>query len=1126
MKKLVSVLVMLVLCLSMLYVGITTASAEELALTESYSTKYVAGNRKTLYKEPNTSSEHFAIRYMQEIMIGQAISSSSDGSWVEVRYKGEDYYIWSAVGEDAFVDEKSTYTYVGDTQYAQEVVDFAKEISLEWDTVYTGGESQGIPDENGYRQFDCSGFVSYVLDNVMRKYIPLYDISSALQVMFYETDIVYNGGHRGEFRVKEIDPDSKRPGDVLFFDSNYDGVVDHCGFYLGNNEFVHSTTDFETGVLIALLDEARADTLVSVRRFTPEMVTQADEELCTVSAAKLYEEKSNQSQVIYQFAKNENVILHFTNNTGWSYVTINGIKGFVYTNNIGEDVFPDEPVISIALSDGKPKISWKTVENATKYSVYRSTSENGEYKCIITTTSLSYTDKSTSLEYGTPYYYKVKAVNDNGYSWYSNCVTTAPLDKPTISVALTSSGDPKISWNAVSGATKYSVYRSASSDGTYKLIKTTENLYYTDTSTALVDGNKYYYLVKASNSYGYSAKSYSASALLLGKAVISSSLSDGKPKISWKAVSGATKYSVYRSSSSDGTYTCISTVEGLSYTDTNTGLEKGKTYYYKVRAISASGYADYSAYAKAVPLDKPTISVALTSSGKPKISWNAVSGATKYSVYRSSSSDGTYRLIKTTENLYYTDTSTALIDGNRYYYLVKASNSYGYSAKSYSASALLLGKAVISSSLSDGKPKISWKTVSGATKYSIYRATDKTGEYKCIATVTTLSYVDKSTALENGKTYYYKVRARSDSTYANYSSYTAVTPLGKPAVSSALSNGSPKISWKAVTGATKYSVYRSTAKDGTYTCIKTVTGLNYTDTSSSLVKGKTYYYKVKAVNANGYSAYSTAVTAVPLGKATVSASLSNGNPKISWKAVSGATKYAVYRSASSDGTYKLIKTTENLYYTDTSTALIDGKNYYYKVKAVNSYGYSAVSSYAKVLVLDKASVSSSLSDGKPKISWKAVSGATKYSIYRASDKTGEYKCIATVTTLSYVDKSTALENGKTYYYKVRARSDGGYADYSGYTAVTPLAKPAVSSALSNGSPKISWKAVSGATKYAVYRSTSKDGTYKLIKTTTALNYTDTSSSLVNGKTYYYKVKAVNAKGYSASSSIVYKKVSR
>ena len=58
-------------------------------------------------------------------------------------------------------------------------------------------------------------------------------------------------------------------------------------------------------------------------------------------------------------------------------------------------------------------------------------------------------------------------------------------------------------------------------------------------------------------------------------------------------------------------------------------------------------------------------------------------------------------------------------------------------------------------------------------------------------------------------------------------------------------------------------------------------------------------------------------------------------------------------------------------------------------------------------------------------------------------------------------------------------------------------------------------------KYGVYRSTSKNGTYSLKKTTTSTSYTDTSA--VAGKTYYYKVKAIgsNTSANSAYSSIKY-----
>ena len=78
-----------------------------------------------------------------------------------------------------------------------------------------------------------------------------------------------------------------------------------------------------------------------------------------------------------------------------------------------------QPEVKVALSSGKPKISWGKVSSAQKYNVYRATSENGEYKKIKTTISTSYTDKDAKS--GKTYYYKVQAVcsKSAGNSAYS-----------------------------------------------------------------------------------------------------------------------------------------------------------------------------------------------------------------------------------------------------------------------------------------------------------------------------------------------------------------------------------------------------------------------------------------------------------------------------------------------------------------------------------------------------------------------------------------------------------------------------------------------------------------------------------------------------------------------------------
>lgn len=64
--------------------------------------------------------------------------------------------------------------------------------------------------------------------------------------------------------------------------------------------------------------------------------------------------------------------------------------------------------------------------------------------------------------------------------------------------------------------------------------------------------------------------------------------------------------------------------------------------------------------------------------------------------------------------------------------------------------------------------------------------------------------------------------------------------------------------------------------------------------------------------------------------------------------------------------------------------------------------------------------------------------------------------------------------------------------------------------------RITWSSVSGATGYYVYRSTSANGTYSKIGTTSNSYLSD--SNVKVGNTYYYKVKAYNSVGTSDYSS--------
>ena len=79
--------------------------------------------------------------------------------------------------------------------------------------------------------------------------------------------------------------------------------------------------------------------------------------------------------------------------------------------------------------------------------------------------------------------------------------------------------------------------------------------------------------------------------------------------------------------------------------------------------------------------------------------------------------------------------------------------------------------------------------------------------------------------------------------------------------------------------------------------------------------------------------------------------------------------------------------------------------------------------------------------GRPTLKWNAVSGAAKYEVYRARSMNGDYIKYSTVTGTSYTNTSY-IEDGNTYYYKVRAlKSDGTAGAWSSIVSVT-YRKPA------------------------------------------------------------------------------------
>ncbi len=159
-----------------------------------------------------------------------------------------------------------------------------------------------------------------------------------------------------------------------------------------------------------------------------------------------------------------------------------------------------------------------------------------------------------------------------------------------------------------------------------------------------------------------------------------------------------------------------------------------------------------------------------------------------------------------------------------------------------------------------GKLGLTWKKVSGASYYSIYRYDSETDSFKRVETTEDTSIVFKLTAGRSYKFRVYAVAKVGKTTYSSEVSQTATGVTGPKATDLAvkMTGTKAKLSWDKVSGATHYVIYRVSGDD--LIKIETVDSDNLSYTVDELKAGGTYRFRVRSIRKDdgvtGYGAYS------------------------------------------------------------------------------------------------------------------------------------------------------------------------------------------------------------------------------------------------------------------------------
>lgn len=270
--------------------------------------------------------------------------------------------------------------------------------------------------------------------------------------------------------------------------------------------------------------------------------------------------------------------------------------------------------------------------------------------------------------------------NDNGFKFEKYTVT---LPTPQITSLANTANGVAITWDKVAGAYGYRLYYKPASGG-WKRFKDTTATSFTDSSVVPnktetytircidKDGNT----ISGFNSNGWSIK-YVPVAPTISKLENTSS----GIKLTWNKIAGVYGYRLYRKTSTG--WKRFKDTTATSFTDS--GVTANKTETYTIRCIDSNGNTvsgyNSTGWSKKYTASTPSISKLENTSGGIKLSWNKVTGAYGYRLYRKTSSG--WKRIKDTTATTYTD--SAVKSGRTETYTIRCIDKNGNTVSGYNS---------------------------------------------------------------------------------------------------------------------------------------------------------------------------------------------------------------------------------------------------------------------------------------------------------------------------------------------------------------------------------------------------------------------------------------------------------
>jgi murein DD-endopeptidase MepM/ murein hydrolase activator NlpD len=673
---------------------------------------------------------------------------------------------------------------------------------------------------------------------------------------------------------------------------------------------------------------------------------------------------------------------------------------------------------------------------------------------------------------------------------------------------------------------------------------------------------------------------YTYSGVTKPSAPTSVAASDGtytdKVRITWNSSAGATEYIVLRNTvDSKISATRFSGITGTSYNDTSADV--GTTYYYWVWALNDAGgnVSDYDFGWRASAVAVPSAPTGVSASdgtyfNKIQVTWNPSAGATKYIVLRNTieSKLSATRFYDITETFF--DDSSAELDTTYYYWVWAVNDNNEGSISDYDfgwrATSPLAPPAPTDVTASDGtytdKVFLTWNNVTDADYYEIWRNTTNVNSsaFLIAENVYSNSYEDTSGSV--GETYYYWIKACSNSSALcsessiTDSGYSFIQPkpgrviLSGPAKNLITNDTELDLEWYAVDYGETYHVQVST--NSKFTAIVEEEEVDQLTHKLGEIADGMYYWRVRAKNIQDvYGAWSDMryftldTTAPDTPSAIYPADDSSviGIPIFKWSRPSTA-KYYQFRYANLEEPDTIIYISDEMTeYTFKPASLNFMNTYVWSVRAADVAGnWSDWGSPVTVTIVPPVPAKTTLTspsnkyltnDHSIEFTWNAIANGESYHLQISSNSRFKDSTLVIdeedLTNLTYTVENpseTFLNDGKYYWRVQAANANDVYGSWSSarYFTLDTIAPsvPILSFPYDGGqvigTPAFKWKKSSGAVRYEFQYNT-ENRTDSAIHNSGLINrYTYTPPKMDTGVPYYWFVRAYDSAGNASEWS--------